>query len=38
VVADTDAGNIASRRTLERAGFQRSAADGDLCRYEMLLA
>jgi len=38
VVADTDAGNIASQRTLERAGFRRSAADGALCRYEVLLA
>lgn len=37
VVADTDKGNIASRRTLERAGFRRSGANGELCLYEVLL-
>ncbi|MFI6262918.1 GNAT family N-acetyltransferase [Micromonospora sp. NPDC051006] len=37
VVADTDRDNVASQRTLERAGFRQSGADGDLCRYEVLL-
>ncbi|MDP9794051.1 RimJ/RimL family protein N-acetyltransferase [Catenuloplanes nepalensis] len=35
VAADTDAGNIASRRTLERAGFTRVGPDH---RYELALA
>ena len=34
VRADTVPNNIASRRTLERAGFVRVAADADLLRYE----
>jgi RimJ/RimL family protein N-acetyltransferase len=38
VVADTDTGNIASQRTLERAGFRRSGTNGDLYLYEVLLA
>lgn len=33
VVADTDADNIASRRTLERAGFTTTGTDGALVRY-----
>ncbi|MEU8299835.1 GNAT family N-acetyltransferase [Micromonospora sp. NPDC048909] len=37
VVADTDRDNVASQRTLERAGFRQSGADGDLFRYEVLL-
>lgn len=32
--ADTDLDNIASQRTLERAGFHRVAADSELCHYE----
>ena len=34
VGADTAANNVASWRTLERAGFVRVAADADLLRYE----
>jgi RimJ/RimL family protein N-acetyltransferase len=34
VRADTVPNNVASRRTLERAGFVRVAADADLLRYE----
>jgi RimJ/RimL family protein N-acetyltransferase len=37
VAADTDKDNLASQRTLERAGFRQSGANGDLCRYEVLL-
>ena len=37
VVADTDKDNIASQRTLERAGFRQLVANGDLCLYEVLL-
>ncbi|MEV0717355.1 GNAT family N-acetyltransferase [Asanoa sp. NPDC050611] len=37
VVADTDQDNLASKRTLERAGFRRAGASGDLDRYELLL-
>ncbi|MEV4825158.1 GNAT family protein [Micromonospora sp. NPDC049274] len=37
VVADTTADNVASQRTLERAGFRRLANSGDLHRYEVLL-
>lgn len=37
VVADTDEDNIASQRTLERAGFRRSGAHGALRAYEALL-
>ena len=37
VVADTDKDNIASQRTLERAGFRRLAANGDLYLYEVLV-
>ncbi len=33
IVADTDEDNIASQRTLERAGFQRTGTNGDLHRY-----
>jgi RimJ/RimL family protein N-acetyltransferase len=34
VRADTAPDNVASRRTLERAGFVRVVADADLLRYE----
>lgn len=37
VVADTEAGNVASRRTLERAGFRLRDTDGEVCLYEALL-
>jgi RimJ/RimL family protein N-acetyltransferase len=37
VVADTTADNVASQRTLERAGFRPIATDGDLHLYEALL-
>ena len=37
VVADTDDDNLASQRTLERAGFRLTGANGDLRRYEVLL-
>ncbi|CCH17938.1 GCN5-related N-acetyltransferase [Micromonospora lupini str. Lupac 08] len=37
VAADTTADNVASQRTLERAGFRRVGVDGDLHRYEVLL-
>jgi RimJ/RimL family protein N-acetyltransferase len=37
VVAATDRDNIASQRTLERAGFRQLSTDGDLCSYEVLL-
>lgn len=32
--ADTDPENVASRRTLERAGFHQVEADAQLCHYE----
>ncbi|WP_203715193.1 GNAT family N-acetyltransferase [Asanoa siamensis] len=38
VVADTTADNVASQRTLERAGFHRTGVDGDLHLYEIRLA
>ena len=37
VVADTTADNIASQRTLERAGFRQTGTDGDLYLYEVLV-
>lgn len=37
VVADTTPDNIASQRTLERAGFRCVDRDGDTYRYEVLL-
>ena len=37
VTAETTADNIASQRTLLRAGFHRTAADGDDHLYEVLL-
>ncbi|MGK5739851.1 GNAT family N-acetyltransferase [Micromonospora sp. URMC 103] len=37
VVADTDRGNIASQRTLERAGFRRLRSEGGLYYYELIL-
>ena len=37
VVADTTGDNVASQRTLERAGFRRTGTDGDGYRYEVLL-
>jgi RimJ/RimL family protein N-acetyltransferase len=37
VVADTDPDNVASQRTLERAGFRAAGANGDLCLFEMRL-
>jgi RimJ/RimL family protein N-acetyltransferase len=37
VVADTDSTNIASQRTLERAGFSRTGTDGDLVLYAIAL-
>lgn len=37
VVADTTRSNVASRRTLERAGFHRWGTDGDVDLYEVLL-
>ncbi|MFG3556880.1 GNAT family N-acetyltransferase [Micromonospora sp. NPDC047557] len=37
VVADTTADNVASQRTLERAGFRRVGTNGDLHRYEVPL-
>jgi RimJ/RimL family protein N-acetyltransferase len=32
--ADTDLDNLASQRTLERAGFCPVEADSELCHYE----
>ncbi len=32
--ADTDLDNVASQRTLERAGFRKVGADSELCHYE----
>ena len=37
VIADTTKDNIASQRTLERAGFNQVGDDGDLYLYEVLL-
>lgn len=37
VIADTTKDNIASQRTLERAGFNQVGDDGDLYLYEALL-
>lgn len=37
VVADTDKDNLASQRTLERAGFRQSGADDHRYLYEVLL-
>lgn len=37
VRADTASDNDASRRTLERAGFRRVAADADLLYYELIV-
>ncbi|WP_147315616.1 GNAT family N-acetyltransferase [Asanoa ferruginea] len=37
VVADTTADNVASQRTLERAGFRQTGTDGDHYLYELLL-
>jgi RimJ/RimL family protein N-acetyltransferase len=37
VVADTTADNVASQRTLERAGFRQTGTNGDLYLYELLL-
>jgi RimJ/RimL family protein N-acetyltransferase len=37
VLADTDQSNIASQRTLERAGFTRRRSDGGLYFYEVVL-
>jgi RimJ/RimL family protein N-acetyltransferase len=38
VIADTDKDNIASQRTLERAGFKQVGSDGDLYLYEISIA
>ena len=38
VVADTDKDNIASQRTLQRAGFQQVGSNGDLYLYEIFIA
>jgi RimJ/RimL family protein N-acetyltransferase len=37
IVADTDEDNVASQRTLERAGFTQTGANGDLYRYAIVL-
>lgn len=37
VVAETDEGNVASRRTLERAGFRRVGGEGEPCMYEVFV-
>lgn len=37
VIADTTGDNVASQRTLERAGFRRVGTDGDVYLYELLL-
>jgi RimJ/RimL family protein N-acetyltransferase len=37
VVADTTGDNVASQRTLERAGFRHIGTDGDLYQYEIVL-
>ncbi|MEU1590674.1 GNAT family protein [Micromonospora sp. NPDC005710] len=38
VVAETTGDNVASRRTLERAGFRHTGTSDDLYRYEALLS
>jgi len=38
VVADTTGDNVASQRTLERAGFRRVGTNGELYLYEVLLS
>jgi RimJ/RimL family protein N-acetyltransferase len=38
VVADTDKSNLASQRTLQRAGFRQVGSNGDLYTYEILIA
>ena len=37
IVADTDEDNIASQRTLERAGFTQTGTNGDLYLYAIVL-
>jgi RimJ/RimL family protein N-acetyltransferase len=37
VIADTTLDNIASQRTLNRAGFHRVSTDAELRHYERLL-
>jgi RimJ/RimL family protein N-acetyltransferase len=37
VVADTTGDNVASQRTLERAGFRHTGTNGDVYLYELLL-
>ncbi len=37
VIADTTKDNVASQRSLERAGFSQVGDDGDLHRYELVL-
>jgi RimJ/RimL family protein N-acetyltransferase len=37
VIADTTKDNIASQRSLERAGFSQVGDDGDLHLYELVL-
>jgi RimJ/RimL family protein N-acetyltransferase len=37
VIADTTLDNIASQRTLTRAGFRLVSTDAELHRYELLL-
>jgi hypothetical protein len=37
VIADTTLDNVASQRTLLRAGFRLVSTDGDLHHYEALL-
>ena len=37
VLADIDRANVASQRTLERAGFTHRRTEGDLCFYEVTL-
>src|SRR5215510_10375081 len=36
--ADTEPDNVASRRTLEHAGFHQIEADGELCLYEIRIS
>jgi RimJ/RimL family protein N-acetyltransferase len=37
VIADTEKDNVASQRTLERAGFRQTSTDGDLYLYEVVI-
>jgi hypothetical protein len=37
ISADTDLGNMASRRVLEKGGFTFIRADGELCYYQLTL-